>query len=81
MKYIFFLMLIFLLSCSKKSLKHCYECKTVREAAGQIRVLHPCGTSKQIEDIEDKGYSYTRFMSDGSQTIETGPLLCVQQDY
>jgi hypothetical protein len=54
MKYLVFLMLIILLSCSKMSLKHCYECKTVTAAAGQVRVLHPCGTSKQIEDIELK---------------------------
>ena len=81
MKYLVFLMLIILLSCSKMSLKHCYECKTVRAAAGQVRVLHPCGTSKQIEDIELKGYTYTRHMADGSQTVEIVPLVCEQKDY
>jgi hypothetical protein len=81
MKYLFFLMFISLLSCSKKSLKHCYECKTVRAAAGQIRVIHPCGTSKQIAEIENTGYSYTRYLADGSQTAEIVPLVCEQKDY
>lgn len=59
--------------------KHCYECETTREVAGQIRKLDECGTATEIEAFEKKGYKHTISVN-GQQTTEIVPLVCVQKD-
>lgn len=80
MRYLYLILLSFtFFSCKKIGPKHCYECSTTRTVAGQIRTIEQCGTEKEIEEVEHKGYKYTVSVN-GNQTTEIIPLVCVQKD-